>query len=145
MPFPVKDWKDDPNATTPLSAAALEDLEARLAAYTNSLAGPSFLFSQATATIGSSGTVRAKADGTVTRVNLSVVGAPVGSAMTVAFKKNGTTFATLSVPAGTTTAQSSTSSLPTFVVGDLFSVEATSIGSTTAATGVVAQMDTTLS
>jgi hypothetical protein len=34
MPFPIKDWRDFPNTTTPITAAALEDLEARLSAYT---------------------------------------------------------------------------------------------------------------
>jgi hypothetical protein len=35
VPFTVKDWKDAPDATTPLSAAALEDMETRLSAYTD--------------------------------------------------------------------------------------------------------------
>lgn len=33
MAFIPKDWRDAPDATTPLSAAALEDMETRLAAY----------------------------------------------------------------------------------------------------------------
>lgn len=36
--FTPKDWRDRPDITTPLSAAALEDLEARLVAYTQALA-----------------------------------------------------------------------------------------------------------
>jgi hypothetical protein len=35
MAFEIKDWKDDPDPTTPLSAAALEDLESRLSTYTD--------------------------------------------------------------------------------------------------------------
>ena len=35
MPFTVKDWKDDPDHSTPITAAALEDMETRLAAYTD--------------------------------------------------------------------------------------------------------------
>lgn len=35
MPFTPKDWRDSPETSTPLSAAALEDLETRLAAYTD--------------------------------------------------------------------------------------------------------------
>jgi len=35
MPFTVKDWKDDPDHSTPVEAAALEDLETRLGAYTD--------------------------------------------------------------------------------------------------------------
>jgi len=34
-PFTTKDWKDDPDASTPITAAALEDMETRLAAYTD--------------------------------------------------------------------------------------------------------------
>lgn len=35
MAFSVKDWKDAPDNTTPLSAAAMEDLETRLSGYTD--------------------------------------------------------------------------------------------------------------
>lgn len=35
MPFTPKDWKDAPDGSTPLSAAALEDLETRVTNYTN--------------------------------------------------------------------------------------------------------------
>lgn len=35
MTFTPKDWRDDPDATTPLSAAALENLETRLSDYTD--------------------------------------------------------------------------------------------------------------
>lgn len=33
-PFTPKDWRDDPDHTTPITAAALEDLETRVTAYT---------------------------------------------------------------------------------------------------------------
>lgn len=35
MTFAKKDWKDSPNTSTPLSAAALEDLETRVTDYTD--------------------------------------------------------------------------------------------------------------
>lgn len=35
MPFTTKDWRDSPDLTTPITAAALEDMETRLAAYTD--------------------------------------------------------------------------------------------------------------
>lgn len=38
MAFTVKDWKDSPDATTPLSAAALEDVEDRLSDYADAVA-----------------------------------------------------------------------------------------------------------
>lgn len=39
MSFTPKDWKNFPDTTTPISAAALEDLEARLAAYVDASTG----------------------------------------------------------------------------------------------------------
>lgn len=38
MPFTPKDWRDAPDVTTPITAAALEDIEIRLAAYTDTRA-----------------------------------------------------------------------------------------------------------
>ena len=38
MTFPTKDWKNDPDTSTPLSAEALEDMESRLGAYTDTRA-----------------------------------------------------------------------------------------------------------
>src|SRR3954469_9273017 len=35
MTFVVKDWRDDPDHTTPISAAALEDMESRLSSYSD--------------------------------------------------------------------------------------------------------------
>ncbi len=37
MTFTPKDWKDSPDTSTPLTAAALEDLETRLATYTDAV------------------------------------------------------------------------------------------------------------
>lgn len=37
MAFTTKDWKDSPNVTTPLSAAAIEDLEMRVTDYSDTL------------------------------------------------------------------------------------------------------------
>lgn len=37
MAFTPKDWKDSPDATTPITAAALEDLETRVTDYTDDL------------------------------------------------------------------------------------------------------------
>jgi hypothetical protein len=41
VPFTPKDWRNWPDTTTPLTATALEDLEARLAAYSDTQPGPS--------------------------------------------------------------------------------------------------------
>jgi hypothetical protein len=39
MPFTPKDWRDYPDTTTPINAAALEDMETRLSGYTDSSGG----------------------------------------------------------------------------------------------------------
>jgi hypothetical protein len=39
MPITTKDWRDLPDTSTPITAAALEDLESRLGAYADSVAG----------------------------------------------------------------------------------------------------------
>jgi hypothetical protein len=36
LTFTAKDWRNDPDPSTPINAAALEDMEGRLAAYTDS-------------------------------------------------------------------------------------------------------------
>jgi hypothetical protein len=41
-PFSVKDWKDFPDTTTPITAAALEDLEDRVADYADGALRPGF-------------------------------------------------------------------------------------------------------
>ena len=111
-------------------------------------------FSQpGSAAIGQSGAWTAPSAGTVVAIRLSCLAAPVGSALTVDFLKNdtgaGTSYLTgtqstseLSIPAGSTTVTPKTPSVA-FSAGDTLEVKATSVGSTTAATGVVAQFDYT--
>ena len=48
MAFTVKNWQDEPNHTTPINAAALEDLEERVTDYADSVAGTQNLFVQET-------------------------------------------------------------------------------------------------
>lgn len=81
--------------------------------------------------------------GTATRIGLKIGpsgSAPIGSALVVVFRKNATTLGTLTIPAGTTTAQSTAIS-SAYVAGDEFSVETTSVGSTTPAKDAIAQID----
>jgi len=107
------------------------------------------------AVTGQSGVWTAPASGTVTTIRLSCVGAPVGSALTVNFllgsgaPPTSTSYLTgtlstsqLSIPAGATTVAPKTPAVA-FSAGDQLAVNATSVGSTTAATGVVAQFDYT--
>jgi hypothetical protein len=42
MPYTPKTWQDSPSTSTPISAAALQDLEARGAAYADTVSGPIF-------------------------------------------------------------------------------------------------------
>ena len=39
MPFTPKNWQDTPSTATPITAAALEDLEARVTDYTDTAGG----------------------------------------------------------------------------------------------------------
>lgn len=66
MPFTVKDWQDSPSTATPLNAAALEDLEDRLADYVDQEVGT---LRKATAiTPGSSGTTSATPNTSTTAI-----------------------------------------------------------------------------
>lgn len=58
MPFVVKDWRNDPDATTPLSAVALEDVETRLSAYADSVAagGVELGYAQITSNVSTTAT-----------------------------------------------------------------------------------------
>jgi uncharacterized protein YaiE (UPF0345 family) len=44
MPFTPKNWLDEPNTTTPINAAALEDMEQRLSDYTDTAAIPASVY-----------------------------------------------------------------------------------------------------
>lgn len=92
------------------------------------------------ATVGSSGAWMAPFTLIVTRVVLSCIGAPVGSPLVVAFKHDSATFATCTIPAGTKTTVSAVATEPVANLGALW-VTATSVGSITAATDIVAQID----
>jgi hypothetical protein len=102
------------------------------------------LFSQpGNAVVGVSGSWRADRSGTIIRCNMSVLSAPSGSSLIVEVRKNGTTFTTLTIASGSSTDVTSAPAT-TFVAGDKLSVNATSVGSTAAATGVVVQLDYSL-
>jgi len=92
-----------------------------------------------TATIGASLPQYALNATTVTKLSLAALTAPVGSGVQVEFRKNGVAFSTLTIPDGTTTRQTATVSVP-FAVGDYLDFRTTAVGSTTPATGVVAQV-----
>lgn len=106
----------------------------------------SFLFSSQTASITASAAVRAAASATIGQCRLSCTGGPAGSNLTVILQvssNGGSSWGTvqsLSIINGSTTAVSAD---PGYAVssGDLVRVNATSVGSTTAATGVLYQAD----
>lgn len=126
-------------SSSPVDAAnpiAVGDNDARLAG----IGGAAVVFSTFTAGSASSGPFTLPHDATITRVRLFTTTAPVGSALIVEFRRNGVVFATLTIPDGSTTEQSLVTSR-TAVTGDKLTVQATSTGLTSPATGVVAQMD----
>lgn len=105
-------------------------------------------FSASTASIGVTGSDRASTARTITSARMRVTGAPEGSAMTVVVQHyNGTTWSTvtsLTVAAGSTTEAVVTGLAQAQSVGHLLRLNVTSVGSTTAATGVVVDVFTTL-
>lgn len=111
----------------------------------SSLAAAPIVMSRDTAVVESSGKWIAPGPGTLEHVSLSCVGAPVGSALTVQWRKNGSVVATCSIPAGTASTDRQTLASVAFVAGDEIDVNVTSIGSTTAATKFVTQLWYTLS
>jgi hypothetical protein len=84
MAFSVKDWKDDPDHTTPLTAAAIEDLETRLSTYTDDqdAATVIFLSSSISAKVGNS-IIDAKGDIFAGTANDTPDNLPAGSNDTV--------------------------------------------------------------
>lgn len=118
-------------ATTPIGNVHPKDIPAR---------GSQPFGQGGSAAVGSSGAWVSPGAIIITRVVLSCIGAPAGSALVVAFKKDGVTFATLTIPAGSATTVYANVSISVADLGALW-VTATSVGSTTAATDVVAQMD----
>lgn len=112
----------------------------------SSSVGASFLFSSQISSVTVSAAVRVASNATIGQCRLSVTGAPVGSNLVVALQvstdggANWTTAQTLTVMSGTTSAVSAN---PGYALstGDLVRVNATSVGSTTAAAGVLFQAD----
>ncbi len=132
------------DAATAATDAEVAAVQSSLSSSITALAAktrPVTFFSQpGAAVVGSSSSVRVSAAQTVSRIGMRAVTAPAGSALVVIVKKNGATISTLTMPAGSTTEQVATPGTA-FAVGDLLTVESTSVGSTTAATGVVVQVD----
>jgi hypothetical protein len=77
---------------------------------------------------------------TINYVSLEVVTGPVGSSYSVNLMRNGVTFITLQIEDGSSSGDAAVVDEDVFA-GDLLSVETTSIGTTTPATGGVVQMD----
>lgn len=101
----------------------------------------SMLWSQGVAAVGASPPFIPGRAGVIERLTLSTVGQPVGSALTVNLRRNGTTIDTITIPALSTATQVHVLANLPFSVGQRIDVQTTSVGSTTAATGVAVQMD----
>jgi hypothetical protein len=105
------------------------------------LATASITFSQTTGAIGVSGVwTNRLTPRTITFISLSAITAPAGGNYVVTFKRNGTVFATLTMPAGSVADVTSTVSVA-LATGDKVSVETTSVGATPP-TGCVAKLET---
>lgn len=101
------------------------------------------VFSQSgAADTGLSGKWRNPTAGNITRVTLTTGTAPLGSNLVVEFYKNATLIQTLTINDGSTTTSTAVASSG-LVAGDILSVNATSVGSSAAATNVTAQFDYT--
>lgn len=103
-------------------------------------ANVSVVFSEETASMGVSGAYRVRTDTLAIRFTLRCTGAPVGSPLTVEAILNGVAIGTLAVADGSTGPRVLALAVQVHV-GDLLSVNATSVGATIAALGVTAQID----
>lgn len=103
-------------------------------------ANVSIVFGMPVAVPGPSGAYTVRTQTFIDRVSLTCATAPTGSPLTVQVLRNGAVIATLSVPATTTTPAVQPLSVAVSA-GDLITVNALSVGSDTAATGVIAQVD----
>lgn len=130
-----------PTAPTPLSSDNSNTLATT--AFVQAVLGGaiplSLTYSASTAAIGASGTFKCTGPGSVASSSLRCVGAPAGSNLIVQIQKNGVTQVTLTIVAGSTTEAIDNTNY-SFATGDLISVNCTSAGSGTAATGVVVEI-----
>lgn len=76
MPLPIRDWRDYPDTSTPLNAAALEDLETRLSQYSEAVAQSINVRSTTTATTLTSTDQVLLADATGLPAPLGLAGTP---------------------------------------------------------------------
>jgi hypothetical protein len=101
------------------------------------------LFAASTATVSATGTDRAPQARTLTEARMRVSSAPSGSALTAQVQHFGgsswSTIATLTIPSGSTT-EAVAALTQAQSVGHLLRLNVTSVGSTTAATGVVVEV-----
>ncbi len=136
MPFPTKDWKNAPSAETPLTAEALEDLEARLAAYTDaavaSVAGTNNVisFNRLGILTLATGTARIKLPRgfTIGSISASVRIAPVGTAVVIDINRNGVTLFTNqldrpTIAAGAFDSAAKTPAVVNLAAGDVLTVD----------------------
>lgn len=153
MAFTPKTWLDSPSTLTPLTAAALIDVETRLSAYSDTAATAIRSLTAPGAGVWDTGVGLAVAVGaahgirlgmasTVTRCELRTDVAPTGSSLIVQFVQTTGVMATLTIPAASTTTQVTTTiANATVAIGNYVWTNVTSVGSTSAAVGVTAQLD----
>lgn len=131
-----EDWADGQT----MSASTFNEYAARINAHSAVLSSTAVNFSASVAMTGVTGTDRCYADRTITEVRMRVASAPAGSDLVVEVQSwDGTvwtTAATLTVADGSVLEAVQMVSIEQSV-GDLLRLNVVSVGSSTAATGVV--------
>lgn len=128
--------------TTAFGRSLLTQADAAAGRTTLGVSPAPIRFSAATAAVATTGSDRADSARTITQARMRCGTAPVGSALTaiVQHSTDGTSWsdvATLTIAAGSTTEAVSGTLSQVQAVGNLVRLNVTSVGSTTAATGVV--------
>lgn len=140
MTFTPKVWQNSPNTSTPISAAALVDIETRLSDYTDVKGTGEFIqvFSQpGTLVAGTSGTAKFRVPTNMAVLNIvATVGTvPTGASVVVDVNRNGTTIFTTQASRPTIAISNSVSNIAVPQItamnsGDLITVDIDQIGST---------------
>lgn len=153
MPYTPQTWADGPEGGTPLSATRLNHMESGIEDADTRITGVESRSAQVEAIIKSGAAavatnvlppgLRTPQAMLVTEAHVRLGTAPAGSGLTVGFNRNGTQFATVTVPAASTSA-SATGLTTQFAAGDVLTWDITAVGSTTAGADVAAAVVGTL-
>lgn len=120
--FTAKDWHNSPDATTPISATALEDMENRLAAYAllvaqeTAAAGIELGYAETTAALGQTGAGSTDVPGLTLSVTIGSRPVVVRVGASGIYNSSASGITQLKIMEGATTLAACTSSLTTVVM-----------------------------